>query len=324
VRRRLVPAALLVALAAPAPAERPLRDRVVIRRDTFGVPHVLGEDEEAAAFGLGFAMAEDHATEMGRRYLAARGESARNFGEEGIENDLAVLRLGTRWRARGAVAELGRGFRQWLAGFTAGYNRYVVAHRADLPAWVPFANPADVLAHTLGDAVEATLRPPRALLEKYKAAPLPPPGPDGPPGAEAGSNALALAGSRTTTGHAILLGNPHLRWSQLYWEAHVTVPGRLDFYGSTLVGLPMLRAGFNDRLGYVQTNNAPDLEDILALSLDPARPGYYLFDGRPFPIRSRRFTVDVDQEDGSVRSVTREFEETHLGPVVHRTADGER
>jgi acyl-homoserine-lactone acylase len=318
----LAGAALLAVLAAPAPADRPLSERVVIRRDTFRVPHVLAEDEEAAAFGLGFAMAEDHAAEMGRRYLAARGESARHFGEEGIEDDFAALRLDTRWRARRALQELGDGFRRWLTGFTAGYNRYVVTHRAELPAWVPRVDPADVLAHTRADAMESSLRPPRALLEKYPArAPAPPPEAGGPPGPEAGSNALALAGSRTTTGHAILLGNPHLRWSSLYWEAHVTVPGRLDFYGSTLVGLPMLRAGFNDRLGYVQTNNHPDLADILALPLDPLRPGYYLFDGRTFPIRSRRFTVQVDQEDGSLRSVSRDFDETHLGPVVHRTAD---
>ena len=313
----------LAALCAPAPAEPPLRERVVIRRDTFGVPHVLAPDEEAAAFGLGFAMAEDHALDMGRRYLAARGESALHFGEEGIENDFAARRADSREGARRALGGLGRGFRRWLAGFAAGYSHFVTTRRAELPAWIPLADAADVLAHARSGSVASALRPPRELLEKYPAppdaAPASPPGPA--PEGEEGSNALALAGSRTTTGHAILLGNPHLRWSQLYWEAHVTVPGRLDFYGSTLVGLPVLRAGFNDRIGYVQTNNAPDLEDVYALLLDPERPGHYRFEGRPRPIRSRRVTVEVRAADGSVRPVTRELEETHLGPVVHRTAD---
>ena len=81
-----------------------------------------------------------------------------------------------------------------------------------------------------------------------------------------------LSGSRTTSGKTILLGNPHLSWSSRYWEAHIVVPGRLNFYGSTLVGLPWLRAGFNESLGYVQTNNAPDLSDVFLLPLDPARP----------------------------------------------------
>mgnify|MGYP006185246679 CR=1 FL=1 len=45
------------------------------------------------------------------------------------------------------------------------------------------------------------------------------------------------------------------------------MPGRIDFYGSTLVGIPVLRAGFNDRLGFVTTNNAPDLDDVFTLRI---------------------------------------------------------
>ena len=97
----------------------------------------------------------------------------------------------------------------------------------------------------------------------------------------------------------MLLGNPHLRWQQLYWEAHVKVPGRLDFYGSTLVGYPWLRAGFNDRLGYVQTNNDSDNRDIFALPLDPARPDHYLFEGKPRPLRR----VDVARRGEAERRV---------------------
>src|SRR5688500_7473479 len=59
-----------------------LAKRVVIRRDTYGVPHILAEDDEAAAFGMGFAAAEDHAVEMGKQYLGVRGEAARWFGPE--------------------------------------------------------------------------------------------------------------------------------------------------------------------------------------------------------------------------------------------------
>lgn len=327
-------AALLFVTAAPPAstpaggAERELRERVLILRDTWGVPHIRAEDERAAAFGLGFAMAEDHAAEMGRRYLAARGESARHFGAQGLESDLLLARLGQRERVRRALERLGKGFRAWLSGFTAGYNHYVRGHRAELPDWVPIVEDADVLSNAMAGAVAGTLRPPAELLRKYpsdEAAPARPPtdpgegNPDDDP--EAGSNAFALAGSRTTSGRPILMGNPHLRWSQLYWEAQVSVPGRLDFYGSTLVGLPMLRAGFNDRIAYVQTNNAPDLEDIYALRLDPARPGHYLDRGRSRPTLRRSVAAEVKREDGSLERVSRELEDTHIGPVVHRTRD---
>ena len=140
---------------------------------------------------------------------------------------------------------------------------------------------------------------------------------DGPRDAD-GSNAFALAGRKTTSGAPILLANPHLQWRQLYWEAHVTVPGRVDFYGSTLVGFPWLRAGFNDRLGYVQTNNDPDTDDIFALPLDPARPDYYRFEGKSRPLDRIEVVVEVKQADGRLKTERRTYWRSRLGPIVYR------
>jgi acyl-homoserine-lactone acylase len=50
------------------PAIIELAQQAVIRRDTFGIPHILAGSEEAAAFALGFAQAEDHAVEIARRF----------------------------------------------------------------------------------------------------------------------------------------------------------------------------------------------------------------------------------------------------------------
>ena len=46
--------------ARPASREAELSGLVTIRRDKYGVPHILGQTEEAAAFGQGYATAEDH------------------------------------------------------------------------------------------------------------------------------------------------------------------------------------------------------------------------------------------------------------------------
>ena len=43
-----------------------LASQVTIRRDTYGVPHILAQTEEAASFGMGYAQAEDHAVEVAR------------------------------------------------------------------------------------------------------------------------------------------------------------------------------------------------------------------------------------------------------------------
>lgn len=326
---------------------RPLADRVEIRRDTFGVPHILAQHEEAAAFGLGYAMAEDHAEEMGRRYLRARGEAAAAFGPDELSNDFAVRRVDNRRLAERAARERGREFLRWLRGFAAGYNAYVDGRRVRLPAWMPTIDEADLLAHgraaaatSLHNAVPALRRKygtgeswagdrsgdriaahasPCALLSVHGAGGVVRPDPTCDD--LVGSNALALAGSRTTSGFPVLLGNPHLRWSMLYWEAHVTVRDRLDFYGSTLVGMPVLRAGFNDRLGYVQTNNDPDQTDVYAVPLDADRSDHYVHDGRSRRLTTRRIVVDVASDAGGPpRRESRDYWDTHLGPVILRTA----
>ncbi|MBE3072245.1 MAG: penicillin acylase family protein [Acidobacteria bacterium] len=333
-----VAAAGLAWWGEPVGASRPLSERVTIRRDTFGIPHISGETEEAAAFGLGYAQAEDHLEAIARRVVRARGEAARTFGPSAIENDFAMRRVDNLGQARLAVrATLGKRFRAVIEAFAAGITHYVRQHRAEVAPWIQEVDAADILAYTRAGAAggigSAALV--RSLREKYPGGEVPgqppkPPvagsalgvdpalDPDQAPD-EPGSNALALAGSRTTSGKPILLGNPHLQWSSLYWEAHISVAGRLNFYGSTLVGFPWLRAGFNDRLGYVQTNNAPDLTDVFALWVDPADPGCYLFDGKPRAFQSKDVAVDVKLPDGSLRVERRTYLSSHLGPIVYRT-----
>ena len=337
-------------ILGPIDAERPLADRVVIRRDTFGVPHIVAETEAAAGFGFGYAQAEDHAAEMARRFLAARGEAARHLGPAVLDADFAARRMDNIGEARRAMGTLDRTFREALEGFAEGYNLYVRQHRDALPPWVIEITGADALAYTRASAATAAASAAivRALQQKYPDGAPPPPVPRVAldeldtesagrrvesagsrafgPGEETalsdsdGSNAIALSGRKTTSGAAMLLGNPHLRWQQLYWEAHVKVPGRLDFYGSTLVGYPWLRAGFNDRLGYVQTNNDPDNEDIYAFPLDAARPDHYLFEGKSRPLTRVDVAADVKRDDGSITTERRIYWRSHLGPIVHRNA----
>ena len=92
----------------------------------------------------------------------------------------------------------------------------------------------------------------------------------------------------------------------------------MNFYGSTLASFPVLRAGFNNRLAFVQTNNAPDLEDVYRLQLDPAAADHYLFEGRRYPLERRVVSIEVKAESGEIRKDTRMYWSSHLGPVVHR------
>ncbi len=311
----------------------PLAAHVTIRRDTFGIPHILADSEEAAAFGFGYAQAEDHCVEIARNYISARGEQARYFGT-GKEGDF-VLKLYDNLRE--AAADLKRVsplYRKMVSAYAAGFNRYVEQHRRELPDWIPQFTAVDVMADRRAGAVNAVFSQGtvRALREKYSgSAPvvyhhevlsveandaenleagdnLEPPG----------SNAFALTGARTTSGKPILLGNPHLNWSSLYWEAQVTVPGKVNFFGSTLAGIPVLRAGFNERLGWVTTNNSPDLTDVFVLPLDPKMADHYLFKGKSVALKKTEVSIEIRNADGKLTSEKRTYWDSGLGKILYR------
>jgi acyl-homoserine-lactone acylase len=327
VKTALLCGVAVFALMAPAAAQskpapmstataEDLIPHAVIRRDTFGVPHITADTDEAAAFAMGYAVAEDHAVEMGKLYLLARGDGARWFGPQYLDNDFAQKRLGNLEGARRALEEqTGDGYRRWLHGFVTGVNLYTEHHRVELPAWFPTVTEADIIAFSHEGAVTSAVRPPRGGTggegddEGLAAV-------DNQPG----SNAIAIGGSRSATGAPILLANPHLRWTAQYWEAQITVPGKFNFYGALTVGLAVLRAGFNDTIGYAQTNNNVDVIDHYAVPLDLKAPDHYVFAGKSQPFLHQTVRVDVLQPTGRIETVEREFLATSFGPVVSKSA----
>ena len=306
-----------------------LASQVSIRRDTYGIPHILAKAEEAAAFGFGYAQAEDHCLTIARRYVAARGEAARLLGQ-GAEGDFLVRRFDNLEVCRINFAQLDPLLQRIFSSYAAGLNHYVSQHRQELPSWIPVFDGVDVLAHSRVGAVNSSVDAAtiRALKAKY-------PDEEPQPGQQEfesedlnepfvgetelpGSNAFALSGSRTTSGRTILLGNPHLNWSSLYWEAQVTVPGKINFFGSTLAGIPVLRAGFNEHLGWVTTNNNPDQEDIYALPLDPKNSDQYIFEGQSRPFKKKEVIVEIKKPDGTMNTERRVYEESALGPIIYK------
>ncbi|MGD2070793.1 MAG: penicillin acylase family protein, partial [Gemmatimonadota bacterium] len=137
-----------------------------------------------------------------------------------------------------------------------------------------------------------------------------------------GSNAWALHGSRTASGFPILLRNPHLSWNAGYYEAHVRVPGVVDFYGDFRIGAAFgIVGGFNRHLGWATTNNYPDYSQVYALEADPGRENHVVVDGASVPLRREEVTVRFRTRGGGVGSETRATWWSPFGPVIHR-ADG--
>lgn len=313
-----------VALArVPAPGAPPeLWRQVEVVRTAHGVPHIRAENLRAAGYALAWVMSEDYGARTGLRLLGARGELSRFEGRARLDADFENLHA--RARAIETYHLLDQETRDIYDGFADGVNRFVALNPAKFPAGMQadFSG-YDVATLHIGDG------PPAAKVRRFLAAldgvaaPEPDAAEDGEDlstRAEDGSNAWALAPSRTRSGKAILLRNPHLAWTAGYYEAHVTVPGMVDFYGDFRIGGPLIVVGgFNRHLGWATTNsNSGDLTEIYAVDLDPEAPDRYLFDGASLPLQRESLTVQV--KDGeTVRPETRDFWFTPFGRVIHRT-----
>jgi hypothetical protein len=73
-------AVLVVGVRAVAAPPDPLASHVTIYRDSYGVPHIVGENEEATFFGYGYAQAQDHLERMMLQYRDAQGLRAEVLG----------------------------------------------------------------------------------------------------------------------------------------------------------------------------------------------------------------------------------------------------
>ena len=317
--------AIALTLAAGTPLLRAQLDDSppTVRRTEYGVPHILAKNFRGVGIGLGYTQVEDYGDRVILGALRAKGWMGRTFGRDSMNGDFAA-QLDAK-RVQETFPLLDAETRGVYQGFAEGINIFIRAHPDKVPAWAkPIFTGYDIAAMDIGDAgITAATRLVQRQLSRdsARAAGVTRDEDERTTYSDDGSNAWAFAPSRSKTGNAMLLRNPHLAWTAGYWEAQVTVPGQLDFYGDFRIGSPFaVVAGFNANLGWATTNNAADLDEVYALDIDPAAPDHYLFDGVSIAIRSANNTVSYITP-GGMQQETRAYLSTPIGPVVHRTKD---
>jgi len=302
---------------------------VTIRRDAYGVPHIVAADFGSLGYGEGYAFAQDHACTLADQVLRARGERARYLGrgerDVHLASDVVAHAFSTEDAGRLSFEAAPPEVRAMVVGYADGYNRYLAETPVDrIPGWCggqPWVRPISAL-----DLARRGKFPAAFVMEIATAAP---PGagplaaafsfnPEGE-GLTTASNAWAIGAERSERGRGMLFANPHWFWTggQRFWEKHLTVPGDLDVYGISTLGSPGVAIGFNRHVAWTHTVSASRRITFYSLKLSPGDPTAYLYDGAPRPMRKRVVTVDVRQPDGSLTPVTRTLYGTHYGPVIN-------
>lgn len=305
---------------APSSAAKPIWRDVEVIRTQHGVPHIRAKNLLAAGYGLAWVQCEDYGAVTGMELLEASGRLALVNGYDRIESDFIVRQQ--REKTAKSYPQLSKDVRQVYEGFAAAVNRYIELYPENFPAGMPRDFTGIDVAVT--EMIPPPVRKIRQFLNRLTAPNRPQQSPadnssdEEGEGPDDGSNAWAFAPSRTKSGKAILLRNPHLQWTAGYYEAHMTVPGVIDFYGDFRIGGPFtVIGGFNKDLGWSTTNNAQDLDQFYVLDAAPNVADSYLFDGRAVPLKRELIIVSFKNGEG-VSTETREFWSTPLGPVIHR------
>lgn len=304
---------------------RPLagQQKTEILWDTYGVPHIYGKDVQSLFHAFGWAQMHSHGNLLLRLYGQARGRAAEYWGENYVESDQWVRTMGVPSRAQQWYDAQNPTFRNYLNAFAAGINTYTQNHAELIDDEVKGVLPVtgvDVLAHLhrllnftfiVEPQTVASLREewenPQDTSKEFNTQNITPQKP-------LGSNGWAIAPSRSASGNAMLLANPHLPWSNLFlwYEAQLNAPG-IDTYGATLVGIPVLTIGFNDNLGWTHTVNKYNGWDAYELTL---ADGGYRFDGKIHAFQTETQTLNVRQPDGTLQQKPLTVQCSVHGPVI--------
>ncbi|MGA2590641.1 MAG: penicillin acylase family protein, partial [Bryobacteraceae bacterium] len=116
-------------------------EHVTILRDEYGVPHIFAQDAAGAAFGSGYAQAEDRLEEMLKNYRRAEGTMAEAFGPEFYRDDWRQRLWRHRLVAEQHYNDLSPRSRETIEAFLAGVRQYMQEHPAEVPAWAPKLEP---------------------------------------------------------------------------------------------------------------------------------------------------------------------------------------
>lgn len=297
-----------------APARQALLDKakaydVRIRRDDWGVPHVLGKTDADAAFGLGYAQSEDDFATLQDVVLATRGVLARDKGKAAAPTDYVTALLDVWPTTNAHYGELPAELRKIMEAYADGVSVYAARHPEKVKAG---------LLPLTGHDIEAgfIFKQPffYGLDGELKRLTTP----DAPPPPAKGSNGLATAPSRSADGATRLLVNSHQPYTGpvAWYEAVVESGEGWHVAGGFFPGAPFMLHGHNANLGWANTVSKPDLVDIYRLTLNPANKNQYRLDGQWKDFDKRYVTLRVKLLGPIVLPVRKAVLRSVHGPVL--------
>jgi acyl-homoserine-lactone acylase len=311
--------------------------------DTYGIPHVYGPDLLTVVRGYGYAQMENQAETILTNAATARGRSAEYFGpgadNANVQSDILVRTEDIPRRAKRWLRDGGAFQRNVIKAFVYGANEYVNRHRDRLDPTIQQVLPlvATDIPSIEQQTLEFTIMTEQdnvpALMAAWEQGGLAAANTLAHRLKSDGSNGWALAPQKSASGHAILMGNPHLPWGNnqpipslgvFQWMEVNLVTGNpasptLNASGVAFPGSPFLNIAYSDNIGWTHTNNTIKNADLYELTLDAN--GRYWFGGAALPLQHRQDVIKIRQNSGAFTDQTIDIYSSIHGPIVDRKGD---
>lgn len=296
-----------------------------IIRDDFGVPHIYGKTDADAVFGLMYAQCEDDFNRVERNYIWALGRLAEVEGEKSLYSDLRANLYMTEEEAKENYAKAPKWLQKLCIAFADGINYYLEKNPEVKPAlithfepWMPMYFSEGSIG---GDIERVSTRKIKDFYDKSNSKIAASEGfirlKDDEP---RGSNGFAIAGSKTKSGNAMLLINPHTSFF-FRGEVHMVSEEGLNAYGAVTWGQFFVYQGFNEKTGWMHTSTGTDIIDEFEETISKSSKGtHYIYGDEKRPVDSLVVQLKYKTNTGEA---TRPFTiyRTHHGPITHQNND---
>ncbi|MDG1754863.1 MAG: acylase [Rhodothermales bacterium] len=310
---------------------------IEIIRDNWGIPHIYGETDADAVFGMLYAQAEDDFNRIEVNFLNAMGRLAEAEGEDGIYRDLRMRLFIDEAELREMYNDAEVWLKDLMDAWADGLNYYLATHPETQPRVLTRFEPWMALSFSEGSiggdierisinglkgfygadpmgTLAVEVRPESGSITMARDWEL-------DPNIEpTGSNGFAIAPENTANGHALLLINPH---TSFYFRAenHVVSKEGLNAYGASTWGQFFVYQGFNEKAGWMHTSSKADnIDEYLETIVQKDSGLFYMYDGEERPLETKTVTINYKQGT-SLSSKDFTIYRSHHGPII-RAQDG--
>ena len=291
-----------------------------IKRDIYGVPHVYGETDADAAFGLAYAHAEDDFKNIAENMYLYRAQMGLRDGISGAVQDYLIKVLKIRENIdENYLIDLDENVRKVIEAYAAGINYWMIKNPENEYSHFFPVTEKDIVA---GFAIQnlffsgvvssiEKLQREAEIKEEYTSLYR-------NQQFVTGSNVLAVNSNKTEDKSTRIIINSHqpLEGPLAWYEAHIKSDEGWNMMGGLFPGSPFIFVGFNKNIAWGFTVNKPDLSDSYELTINPKNEDQYLLDGEWIDFTKETIKLPVKIFGPIKWTVERDAKYSQHGPVL--------